>query len=154
MLHPREFFCLYECNFSVSFNKATMAPADDLICVIRVYSVSGIRLDTILVPPRGLFPFVNVRLYIISQNPFLFGFIVQHPPTFRKYLGVLAQAPIYPSDHIAYLEPGVLDPYRHPVLCPRPRKGQQVASWFEHAKALDPNRFGRYVVVPTLPHER
>jgi hypothetical protein len=58
-----------------------------------------------------------------------------------------------PGDHVADLKARILNPHRHPVLCPGASEGQQVAARLKHPQALSPNVFAGNVVVPLLAHK-
>ena len=149
------FQCLgkLECFASAVFNNDTMVSADNLLAKISNKTVGGIAvvvLDDFEDGLIGVFAMLNiVAQYAITY----FGFMVRHDAFLGGDLGGRIETPIHPGDHVADLEPCILDPHGHAVLRASSRKRQQVPAGLEYAQALGPYLDARHVVVPALAHE-
>jgi hypothetical protein len=97
---------------------------------------------------------VFLRFCIVAEYGITYlGFMVRAWPIRRGVLGLIVKAPVDPRNHVADLEPGILDSHRHSVLRARASKGQQVAARLQHSQALGPDLNAGHVVVPPLTHK-
>jgi hypothetical protein len=148
-----ERFGKIECFASAAFNNDTMISADDLLAKISDKSVCGIAVFVFDDFKDGLVC-VFAMLCIIAQYAITYlGFMVRHHANFCSDFRCFIQAPVDPSDHVAYFKPGILDAHSHAMLRARASEGQQVAARLQDAQALSPDFCCRYIVVPLLAHE-
>ncbi len=97
---------------------------------------------------------VFLGLYIVAEYGITYlGFMVRAWSIRRGVLGLIVQAPVDPRNHVPNLKTRILNPHRHPVLCARASKRQQMPAGLQHPQALGPDRHAGHVVVPALPHE-